>query len=95
MLTSLERTSAMSTHADGSRVLLAAFLRERFPALANGDLGDETPLVGGGAIDSLGILDLVSFLEERLGIVMTDDDFDPANFETFGHLMDFIGRARP
>lgn len=95
MLTSLERTPAMSPPADDTRALLAAFLRERFPALASGDLGDETPLVGGGAIDSLGILDLVAFLEERLGILMTDDDFDPANFETFGHLMGFIGRARP
>lgn len=95
MLTSLERTLAMSPPTDDTRALLASFLRERFPALASGDLSDETPLVGGGAIDSLGILDLVAFLEERLGIVMTDDDFDPANFETFGHLMGFIGRARP
>ncbi|MFN3853881.1 MAG: acyl carrier protein [Phreatobacter sp.] len=85
----------MSPPVDGARALLAAFLRERFPALASGELADETPLVGGGAIDSLGILDLVAFLEERLGIVMTDDDFDPANFETFGHLMGFIGRAGP
>lgn len=95
MLTSLERTSPMPTTTDGPRELVGAFLRERFPALAGAPLTDETLLVGGGAIDSLGILDLVTFLEERLGIVLTDDDFDPANFETFGHLLRFIGRARP
>lgn len=95
MLTQLERTSPMSTSTDGPRDIVGAFLRERFPALASQPLTDQTALVGGGAIDSLGILDLVAFLEERLGIVMTDDDFDPANFETFGHLLRFIGRARP
>ncbi|WP_439573220.1 acyl carrier protein [Phreatobacter sp.] len=95
MLTSLERTSPMPAPSDDARDLVGTFLRERFPALAGAPLSDGTALVGGGAIDSLGILDLVAFLEERLGIVLTDDDFDPANFETFGHLMRFIGRARP
>lgn len=95
MQTSLERISPMSPRADETRDMIGGFLRERFPALAGQPLADDTPLVGGGAIDSLGILDLVSFLEERLGIVMTDDDFDPANFESFGHLLRFVERARP
>ena len=47
---------------------IAAFLTERFPVLAARGVTPETPLIASGAIDSLGILDLVAFLSERFGI---------------------------
>jgi acyl carrier protein len=74
--------------------IIAGFLRERFPLLANRVLTDETPLLASGAIDSLGILELMAFLEERFGIEPRDEDFDPANFDTLGHLARFVERAR-
>lgn len=73
---------------------ISAFLRGRFPALANQPLSAETQLLASGAIDSLGILELVTFLDERFGIQLMDDDFDPANFETFGQLVAFAERQR-
>lgn len=74
------------------RATVADYLRERFPALAGKPLDDATPLLTGGAIDSLGILDLAAFLGERLGVEVGDDDFEPGNFETFGCLMAFVER---
>ncbi len=76
------------------RATIADFLRERFPALAGKPLDDATPLLTGGAIDSLGILDLAAFLGERLGVEVGDEDFEPANFETFGSLVAFVERRR-
>ncbi len=76
------------------RATVANFLRDRFPAFSARPLEDSTPLLTGGAIDSLGILDLAAFLGERIGIQITDEDFEPDNFETFASLMDFVERRR-
>jgi acyl carrier protein len=73
---------------------IASFLQGRFPALAGRRLDAGTPLLASGAIDSLGILELVTFLDERFGVQMMDDDFDPANFETLGQLVAFVERQR-
>ncbi len=74
--------------------LVADYLRQRFPGLSGKPIDDSTPLLDGGAIDSLGILELTNFLDERLGIEISDDDFEPGNFETFGRLMTFVERKR-
>jgi acyl carrier protein len=76
------------------RATVADYLRERFPALAAKPIDDATPLLTGGAVDSLGILDLAAFLGERLGVDITDDDFEPGNFETFGCLVSLVERRR-
>lgn len=76
------------------RATVADYLRERFPVLAGKPLDDATPLLTGGAIDSLGILDLAAFLGERLGVEVGDEDFEPVNFETFGSLVAFVERRR-
>ena len=77
-----------------TRELLADYLRQRFPRLAGASINDSIALLEDGLIDSLGILDLAEFLAERLGIEISDDDFEPANFETFGKLMAFVERKR-
>lgn len=76
------------------RELLADYLSQRFPALAGTPIADDTALLEDGLIDSLGILDLATFLGERLGIEISDDDFEPSNFETFGKLIAFVERKR-
>jgi acyl carrier protein len=76
------------------RATIADYLRERFPALAVKPIDEATPLLTGGAVDSLGILDLAAFLGEQLGVDVTDEDFEPTNFETFGCLVSFVERRR-
>lgn len=76
------------------RELLSDYLHRRFPALAGKHIDDATPLLEGGMIDSLGILDLTAFLGDRLGIEISDEDFEPGNFETFGQLIAFAERKR-
>ena len=69
---------------------LYGYLMRRFPPLSN--CGPETPLLESGAIDSLGILELTSFLGERFGITIDDGDFDPENFETPSRLIAMVAR---
>lgn len=64
------------------------YLSTRYPALP--DLSSDTPLLEGGAIDSLGILELMTFLSERFGIPIEDTDFSRQNLATPGHLARFI-----
>jgi acyl carrier protein len=50
----------------------------RDPALL--PLADEAPLLDSGILDSLSLLRLVVFVEERFGITMGDADLLPENF---------------
>jgi acyl carrier protein len=47
-----------------------------------------------GIIDSTGVLELVSFLEEKYGIKVDDEEMVPANLDSIAHLTDFIGRKK-
>ena len=71
---------------------IRGYLRERFPALANVEA--TTPLLQSGAVDSLGFLELMTFLSERFDITLEDEDFDASNLETVDKLADFVGRKR-
>jgi acyl carrier protein len=66
------------------------FVRSRFPLARDLDAGDEASLLESGIIDSLGILDLVTFLEENLGIQVSDEDLNPENFDSIGALTRFV-----
>ncbi len=40
--------------------------------------------------DSMAVVSLIAALEERLGIVVDDDDITAETFETVGNLVDFV-----
>jgi acyl carrier protein len=86
--------NVLSPEQIDTRAIVAGYLQQRLPSLADRTLDDATPLLAGGVIDSLGILDLTAFLSERLGIEISDEDFEPSNFETFGQLVAFVERKR-
>ena len=68
---------------------LAEFLVNRFPNLGD-TLNAETSLIESGAVDSLGILEIVSFLGEQYSIEIEDEDFLPENFESLNALTNFV-----
>jgi acyl carrier protein len=47
-------------------------------------------LIRAGVIDSLGIQQLIAFLESRFGIAVADRDLIPANFQTASRIEAFI-----
>ncbi|PZF85485.1 acyl carrier protein [Jiangella anatolica] len=55
------------------------------------DLHEDTALFGSlPELDSLGVLALVSALEDRFDITVADDEFDADLFETLGTLTRFV-----
>lgn len=69
------------------------FILERF--LAGEDpsrLTSSTPLVTGGILDSLGLLDLVAFLEQSFGIEFDAHEVDPSAFDTLAGIETLVQR---
>jgi acyl carrier protein len=52
----------------------------------------EENLLVRGIVDSHGLLQLVSFLEERFGITVADQDINPDNFESVAAIEAFVQR---
>jgi acyl carrier protein len=57
-------------------------------------LSDEDQLVESGIIDSLGVMTLLSFLDERFSIQVSGDDLIPENFESVSAIAALIARYR-
>lgn len=64
------------------------FLVQQFPATKN--VGNEESLLNKGLIDSLGILEVVTFLEKEFGIAVFDEDLLPENFGSVARLLSFV-----
>ncbi len=57
------------------------FVVERLaPATGRTQVGGDEDLIDTGVLDSLGIFQLVAFLEERFGVAIADTEITPENF---------------
>jgi acyl carrier protein len=69
------------------------FLSENFMYRVSVDeVSDDASLIKAGILDSVGILALISFLEERFEITVTDDEVEPENLESVDAITAFITR---
>ena len=57
-------------------------------------LSSEEPLLGSGIVDSLGIMRLVSYIEEEFGVVVPEDELIPEHFQTVSRLAAFVERLQ-
>jgi len=67
-----------------------AFILKKFPAARKRALSDELPLLESGIIDSLGVLDVVGFLEQTFNIKIDDEDLTPDNFGNIKCMVSFV-----
>lgn len=51
-------------------------------------------LLASDILDSMAIVELVSFLEARFGIQVSDDDLMPENFKTIDEIVAFVERTK-
>jgi acyl carrier protein len=56
------------------------------------DLTSDYPLIERGVLDSLGIFETISFLEESFAIQIGDDDLTPKNFASIGSISQLVER---
>lgn len=76
--------------ADSIASRIRDFLVEHFPSARNRPIDDDDQLLANGILDSLGVLDVVAFLEQEFAITIADDDLLPENFETLRRLTGFV-----
>ena len=54
------------------------------------DFDDDDSFLGTGIVDSLGIAQLVAFLEQAFGITVGDDELVPANLDSVARVAAFV-----
>ena len=57
-------------------------------------LQDDTSFLDEGILDSMGILEIIVFLEEEFGVAVANDEMIPANLDSVANLLAFIERKR-
>jgi acyl carrier protein len=68
------------------------FVMENFLFGDGGQLQDDTSFMETGIIDSTGILELITFLEEKYEINIEDDELIPENLDNLQNVAGFIER---
>ncbi len=73
---------------------ITEFLVEEFlPDVSAESLAADYDLLAGGVIDSLGLLKIIAWLEDRFGVVVDDLEIAPDNFRTVADMDAFVQRA--
>ena len=70
------------------------FIVESFLFGEEGGFNDEDSFLDKGLIDSTGILEVVSFIEEEYGIEVDDEELVPENLDSVKRLSAFVERKR-
>lgn len=82
--------SARSIHEQ-----IRTFIAENLLFSADGyPLKDEESFLESGVVDSLGVLELVTFVEENCAIEVHESEIIPDNFDSVSRLADFVRRKR-
>ncbi len=83
-----------SADSDETAVVIRNFVLQRFPLASSKELTSDLSLLESGIVDSLGVLDLVGFIEEEFGIQAEDDDLVPENFDSIEALTRYVTNRR-
>ncbi len=78
--------------AGAIRERFRGFIVKSFPLVRKRNVGVDDPLLEGGIIDSLGVLDLIGYIEGEFRVVVFDEDLLPENFQTIQALTAFVQR---
>ena len=66
------------------------YIADRSPAVRQGNLSDTDSLLDNNIIDSMGFLDLVTFVESEFAIAVEDDELLTDNFESIESITNFV-----
>jgi acyl carrier protein len=57
-------------------------------------LADEASLLDQGIIDSTGVLEVISFLEDTFGLTVDDTEMVPENLDSIERISSFVAKKR-
>lgn len=84
----------MSSDRPNQSAAVKTFIEEE---LLNGrqvKIDENADLIEQGVIDSLSLLRLVTFLEEKCQIQVQDEEIVPENFRTLGAIQEFVAKRQ-
>ena len=70
------------------------FIIENFLFEDDGTLQEDTSFLESGIIDSTGILELVSFIEESFGIEVADEEMIPENLDSIANVASYLQKKK-
>lgn len=68
------------------------FIIQNFTFEDDGSLTPEASLLDNGVIDSTGVLELITFVEETYGIKVEDNEIVPENLDSIRNVASFVDR---
>jgi acyl carrier protein len=71
---------------------IRAFIAERFLFGADLKLESDESFLESGVIDSMGVLELIAFLEDRYKIRVNDDELVPENLDSIKGICGFLDK---
>lgn len=73
-----------------AKELIRQFIVANFMFGDEGDLADEDSLIASGIMDSTGVLELVTFIEEKFAFKMNDVEMTPENLDGIHRIVTFV-----
>lgn len=73
---------------------IKSFITKNFYVPDDVELAADTSLLDRGIVDSTGVLEIVSFLEQEFGISVDDMEMLPDNLDSVARITAFVGRKQ-
>lgn len=70
------------------------FVTSNFYVADPAALEDGASLLDGGIVDSTGVLEVISFIEDTFGITVEDSEMLPDNLDSIERIANFIARKK-
>ena len=70
------------------------FITSNFYVQDAGALRDDASLLEHGIIDSTGVLEVISFIEDKFGITIEDQEMLPDNLDSIDRIAGFVQRKK-
>jgi acyl carrier protein len=72
-----------------------AYVRENFLYMRpDWPLPDDAPLLGSGVVDSIGVVELVEFIEREFSVTIPEEEITEGHFGTLRAIGTFVGKKR-
>lgn len=78
-----------------AKVIEQFILEDLLLGMRKEPIAPDESLVSSGILDSLALLRLITFIEERFGVTIEDHEVVQENFETIARMETFIAQKHP
>ena len=81
---------ALSNIAPEVAASIRDFVLKQFPLARKHKIKDSDPLLESGMLDSMGVLEVVGYIEREYSIGVSDDDLVPEHFQSIDRIAAFV-----